>query len=91
MKFSITQWSFVFPFLVQCAIYEQLVAADLANITVQKRTLYVGSMAPMTGNRAWWGAGIPLAIQMAFEDINKRSDILKDYELELISRDTKVT
>lgn len=47
-------------------------------------------MAPMTGKRAWWGAGIPLAIKMAFEDINKRDDILRDYELKLISRDTQV-
>ncbi|RMX39594.1 hypothetical protein pdam_00004029 [Pocillopora damicornis] len=43
----------------------------------------------MTGKRAWWGAGIPLAIEMAFEDINKRDDILRDYELKLISRDTQ--
>ena len=47
-------------------------------------------MAPMTGERAWWGAGIPLAIEMAFEDINKRSDILKEYKLSLIQRDTQV-
>ena len=47
-------------------------------------------MAPMTGRRSWWGAGIPLAIEMAFEDINKRSDILKEYKLSLIQRDTEV-
>jgi len=47
-------------------------------------------MAPMTGKRAWWGAGIPLAIKMAFEDINARNDILKEYRLQLVARDTQV-
>lgn len=55
------------------------------------RPLYIGSMAPMTGNRAWWGAGIPLAIEMAFEDINARNDVLKGYKLELIRSDTQVS
>lgn len=45
----------------------------------------------MTGKRAWWGAGIPLAIEMAFEDINGRSDVLRQYRLELIRRDTQVS
>ena len=44
----------------------------------------------MTGKRAWWGAGIPLAIEMAFEDINARNDILKEYRLQLVARDTQV-
>ena len=48
-------------------------------------------MAPMTGRRAWWGAGIPEAIKMAFEDINARNDILKGYRLELITGDTQVS
>lgn len=47
-------------------------------------------MAPMTGKKAWWGAGIPLAIEMAFEDINARNDILKEYRLQLVARDTQV-
>ena len=91
MKFIITRWSFVLSFSAPFVmiIYE-LNAENLSNKTGQRTTLYVGSMAPMTGKRAWWGAGIPLAIEMAFEDINKRDDILRDYELKLISRDTQV-
>lgn len=90
MKFVITRWSFVLSFSAPFVmiIYE-LNAENLSNKTGQRTTLYVGSMAPMTGKRAWWGAGIPLAIEMAFEDINKRDDILRDYELKLISRDTQ--
>ena len=45
----------------------------------------------MTGKRAWWGAGIPLAIEMAFEDINARSDVLQGYRLKLIRRDSQVS
>ena len=47
-------------------------------------------MAPLTGKRAWWGAGITAAMQMAFEYINNRSDILSFYELRLLANDTQV-
>ena len=92
MKFALTKWIVVFALHVLVIKFiHQIEAADLSNITaVQKRPLYIGSMAPMTGIRAWWGAGIPLAIKMAFEDINQRSDILKEYKLNLIPRDTQV-
>lgn len=46
--------------------------------------LYVGLMVFMIGKRVWWGVGILLVIEMVFEDINKRDDILRDYELKLI-------
>ena len=55
-----------------------------------KVPLYIGSMAPLTGQRAWWGAGITAAMQMAFEYINNSSDILPSYELRLLANDTKV-
>lgn len=41
-------------------------------------------MVLMSGDRVWWGVGILLVIEMVFEDINKRSDILKEYKLSLI-------
>lgn len=41
-------------------------------------------MVLMIGDRVWWGVGILLVIEMVFEDINKRSDILKEYKLSLI-------
>lgn len=55
-----------------------------------KVSLYVGSMAPLTGRRSWWGAGITTAMQMAFELINNRSDILPYFELKLLENDTRV-
>ena len=55
-----------------------------------KVPLYIGSMAPLTGKRAWWGAGITAAMQMAFDHINNSSDILPSYELRLLANDTKV-
>lgn len=80
----------IFIYISQSIIY--LLAANLSHVPeLQTRTLYIGSMAPMTGKRAWWGAGIPLAIEMAFEDINSRSDVLRQYRLELIRRDTQVS
>lgn len=55
-----------------------------------KVPLYIGSMAPLSGKRAWWGAGISAAMQMAFEYINNSSDILPSYEMRLLANDTKV-
>ena len=55
-----------------------------------KVPLYIGSMAPISGKRAWWGAGITAAMQMAFEYINNSSDILPSYEMRLLANDTKV-
>lgn len=70
---------------IVCLFASNLTATSQA----RKRPLYIGSMAPMTGKKAWWGAGIPLAIEMAFEDINARNDILKEYRLQLVARDTQ--
>lgn len=55
-----------------------------------KVPLYIGSMAPLTGKRSWWGAGITVAMQMAFEYINNSSDVLPFHELRLLANDTKV-
>ena len=90
MDFALTRWIFTFTYFAAQGVIHQPDAVSLNNLTNQGRPLYIGSMAPMTGERAWWGAGIPLAIEMAFEDINKRSDILKEYKLSLIQRDTQV-
>ena len=55
-----------------------------------KIPLYVGSLAPLSGKRSWWGAGITAAMKMAFDYINNRTDILPSYELTLLANDTKV-
>lgn len=92
MDFALTRWIVTFTYFVAQGVIRLLDAVSLPpdNFTTRGRPLYIGSMAPMTGRRSWWGAGIPLAIEMAFEDINKRSDILKEYKLSLIQRDTQV-
>lgn len=38
----------------------------------------------------WNSAGTLPGIQMAFEDINNSTEILKDYELKMLLKDTKV-
>ena len=56
-----------------------------------KTPLFVGSMAPLSGSRSWWGSGITVAMEMAFEYINNRTDILPAYELKLLKNDTRVS
>lgn len=67
-----------------------LVFSNIQAQSSAKVPLYIGSMAPLSGKRAWWGAGITAAMQMAFEYINDRSDILPYYELRLLVNDTQV-
>lgn len=62
----------------------------ITSASVPNRTIFIGVMAPLSGSRAWWGAGIPVAIEMAFDYVNNRSDILPGYNLKLVPRDTKV-
>lgn len=85
MKFIILRWFFVFFFFVLFVmiIYE-LNVENLLNKIGQRMILYVGLMVFMIGKRVWWGVGILLVIEMVFEDINKRDDILRGYELKLI-------
>lgn len=61
-----------------------------AQVQPSKLPLYIGSMAPLSGTRAWWGAGITAAMQMAFEYINNSSHVLPSYELRLLANNTKV-
>lgn len=64
--------------------------ATIFHAQSNKIPLYVGSMAPLSGKRSWWGAGITAAMKMAFEYINNRTDILPSYKLTLLANDTKV-
>ena len=52
-----------------------------------KRTIYIGVMAPES---KWWGRGIPVAMEMAIEAVNNRSDVLRGYKVELLRRNTMV-
>ena len=54
------------------------------------KTLYIGGIFPMSG--AWAGGlGCRPAVDMAFEDINSRLDILPGYHLEMVSNDSHVS
>ncbi|KAG5856616.1 gamma-aminobutyric acid type B receptor subunit 1 isoform X1 [Anguilla rostrata] len=52
-----------------------------------KKKLYIGALFPMSGGWPGGQACLPSA-QMALELVNKRTDILPDYELELIHYDS---
>ncbi|XP_043940284.1 gamma-aminobutyric acid type B receptor subunit 1-like [Protopterus annectens] len=54
----------------------------------RKKSLHIGAFFPMSGGWPGGRACRP-AIEMALEDVNKRKDILPDYELKLIHRDSK--
>uniref|UniRef100_A0A671R6G6 Gamma-aminobutyric acid type B receptor subunit 1-like n=1 Tax=Sinocyclocheilus anshuiensis TaxID=1608454 RepID=A0A671R6G6_9TELE len=54
---------------------------------VSKKKLYIGALFPMSGGWPGGQACLPAA-QMALDLVNKRTDILPDYELELIYYDS---
>lgn len=55
-----------------------------------KKKLYIGALFPMSGGWPGGQACLPSA-QMALDLVNKRADILPDYELELIHYDSMVS
>ncbi len=56
-----------------------------------KIPLYISSFYEGQDNGAWDGSGCIPAAEMAFDDINARTDILPQYELRPIWNDTKVS
>jgi len=55
-----------------------------------KKKLYIGALFPMSGGWPGGQACLPAA-RMALNLVNKRRDILPDYELELIHYDSMVS
>lgn len=56
-----------------------------------KETIYIGGLFGLDTSRGGWNsAGIIPAVQMAFEEINNSSKVLKDYHLELLIKDSQV-
>ena len=56
------------------------------------RRLYVVGMFPLSDH--WWAnyaSVFPVIIEAAFQEMDRRQDILPGYQLELISKDTKVS
>lgn len=56
-----------------------------------KETLYIGGLFGIDTSRGGWNsAGIVPAVQMAIDEINNSSEVLKDYHLELLIKDSQV-
>lgn len=56
-----------------------------------KEKLYIGGLFGIDTSRGGWNsAGIIPAVQMAIDEINNNSEILKDYHLELLIKDSQV-
>ena len=57
-----------------------------------KETLYIGGLFGLDTSRGGWNsAGIIPAVQMAIDEINNSSGILKDYHLKLLIKDSQVS
>uniref|UniRef100_A0AAV2K533 Uncharacterized protein n=1 Tax=Knipowitschia caucasica TaxID=637954 RepID=A0AAV2K533_KNICA len=72
------------------ALYVTLTLALLLShspAALGKKKLYIGALFPMSGGWPGGQACLPAA-QMALDLVNNRSDILPDYELELIYYDS---
>lgn len=55
------------------------------------KSLYIAAVFPMKGHGGWLGGqGCLPAALMALEDVNKRSDLLIGYKLEIDWRDSQV-
>uniref|UniRef100_A0A9J8DFG4 Gamma-aminobutyric acid (GABA) B receptor, 1a n=1 Tax=Cyprinus carpio carpio TaxID=630221 RepID=A0A9J8DFG4_CYPCA len=68
--------------LSRCSIFSESVHHPLS-----KKKLYIGALFPMSGGWPGGQACLPAA-QMALDLVNNRTDILPDYELELIHYDS---
>ena len=55
-----------------------------------KMIIYFGAFYPLSGPFSQWGKGCLPAAQLAVNHINNRSDVLKDYQIQLINMDTQV-
>uniref|UniRef100_A0A8C7Y9X7 Gamma-aminobutyric acid (GABA) B receptor, 1b n=1 Tax=Oryzias sinensis TaxID=183150 RepID=A0A8C7Y9X7_9TELE len=64
-----------------------LICFSCAAADKKKKKLYIGALFPMSGGWPGGQACLP-ATQMALQLVNKRTDILPDYELELIHYDS---
>lgn len=60
-----------------------------ATTALKHKNLTIGTIFPMTGGWAGGKACLP-AVKMALDDINKRHDVLPDYNLEMDYKDSQV-
>lgn len=63
----------------------------LTKVETEKRTLHVGALFELSNH--WFASYVNFfvnIIEHAFEEIGNRTDILADYSLQLIAKDTQV-
>ena len=75
------------------AVFLGLVCSALTRGTLaqQPRDLHLLGLMPFGGSRWQAGRAMMLAINMALEQINNRTDVLDGYRLHLIWKDTRVS
>lgn len=73
---------------IRCCVFLLLIISRCCRT---KETLYIGGLFGIdTSGGGWNSAGIIPAVQMAIDEINNSSEILKDYHLELLIKDSQV-
>ena len=63
-----------------------------SEVNAERTPLYVGGLFELTEH--WWYKYtnlFPLVLERAFGDIRNSSNVLQDYEIRLVSKDTKVS
>ncbi len=55
-----------------------------------KKDIFIGGFYPLSGPFSDWGQGCLPAAELAVKHINDRSDVLEDYQLNLVNMDTQV-
>jgi len=78
------------PLLLRASLIALLLLLSWPRPSSGKKKLYIGALFPMSGGWPGGQACMPSA-QMALDLVNNRSDILPDYELELIHYDSMVS
>ncbi|XP_078359757.1 gamma-aminobutyric acid type B receptor subunit 1-like isoform X1 [Oculina patagonica] len=72
---------------IRCCVFLLLIISPCCRT---KETLFIGGLFGIDTSRGGWNsAGIIPAVQMAIDEINNSSEILKDYHLELLIKDSQ--
>ncbi|KAM7432495.1 hypothetical protein ABFA07_017083 [Porites harrisoni] len=78
------------PAMMKSKSFGILILLSFSRCYQTKETIYIGGLFGLDTSRGGWNsAGIIPAVQMAFEEINNSSKVLKDYHLELLIKDSQ--
>lgn len=79
------------PTMIKSKSFGILILLLFSRCCQTKETIYIGGLFGLDTSRGGWNsAGIIPAVQMAFEEINNSSKVLRDYHLELLIKDSQV-